>query len=158
MPRLRLLLLLVGAVGWTGCENPTVPSPPLLLELHGPSETVAVVDDRGRLECSFELSATAEGGPADAYVEWISGRLSVLIDDETVFGARLTYEDLLDFWGSDRVGTGRTVSGRLENFALSSNPWALRFVFRYELSTTGEARSDSFEVACVSPDSTPTGS
>lgn len=126
-------------------------SEPLVVEVEGPRETIAVTEDDGDgVFCPIFLTAKAHGGGRNSYAQWVGGKIETTDFDGRRYSEELTEDDLIDWWKSDRIHSGATQhAGRVHNSRRPNRLAAtLQFNFRYRVPETGETRSAYYELRC----------
>jgi hypothetical protein len=104
--------------------------------------------------CKWNTRVTARGGPDGEYLVWRNAELEWRYADGTRFTSYRSQDDLIDFWGSDRLYTGRKAkSGRWNYWSGTSRVMSFTLVgtFRYEVQSTGEVRSTRVYTQCNLP-------
>lgn len=149
---MRRLATLVAAVTLVGCGNDTtepIPPPPLVVSITTQqivSGATATRDGFTVYECAFEISASASGGAVGDFAEWEAASGDFQLKSN---GARdqfsLGVSELVEWFGSDRIITGRTLTA--ERITWWSGPFTLSIAFRYRMPS-GELRSSTYFLDC----------
>lgn len=97
--------------------------------------------------CTYTLTARLKGGWPWTRAEWVSGEIQYVYngkwDDEPY---ALTADDMLDYWGADRISRTPAVQRRtLVAEVLGENEVTLRFRYRV---TGGGKRSTTVTLVC----------
>lgn len=110
MDRITALLLLLPLMA-CGVDS-TAPSQPFVLSITGPTSQTGDVYQNGSRRCEFTLTATAFGGGEGDYALWLGLEVERFDFTERQWtqAASLDADGMVDFWGSDRVVTGSSVS------------------------------------------------
>lgn len=148
---IRRLLVLPVVLLMAACGGATEPTPPPLALTLSSDMTVtgtrtAQPDGSTLILCPFQITATVTGGRAGDAVIWDGGQ-DVNYD---ATGAELNIvpfaqTDLVNWFGSDRIVTGSSVTARLH--MQWTAPFSSVQTYRYHLPT-GEERAATWRLTC----------
>ena len=104
-----LLLLAVFSCGGGDPFTPELPTP-FDLTLTGPASGNGIIDAEGNRFCRFQLTAIATGGAEGTYALWTEGEIQWyhLGVAGSTWTTNWDQEEMVNYWGSDRVTSGST--------------------------------------------------
>ncbi len=156
--RCRSSWLLVGVfVVACGGDSPTAPTSisPFLLTITLPRQVHGAINDDGDYQCNYTVTAAAVGGETGTFAYWNNVTLDWSRSDGAKFTHLLFESDLTDWFGSDRVVSGRTQTANRRS--RWSDAYDITFQFRYRVcppgttgsSCRGEERTNTLFFSCT---------
>ncbi|HEX7051678.1 MAG TPA: hypothetical protein VF188_15850 [Longimicrobiales bacterium] len=118
---------------------------PLEIRINGAVDAFTLDAATNESRCEYTVTARAIGGETGEYAAWLDGVLQWVKDDEVVDTDPLSEQDVIDFWGSDRIEAGETQAASY--YTAWTGEFRLFFTFRFELPS-GELGSATAGVAC----------
>ena len=102
--------------------------------------------------CSLSLIAKLSGGDCESTIHWQSIEVTWrwLSNNELRHSTVWSKEQLADFWGSDRLGTGQTRAS-VDYVFFGTQLYRLDFAFCYLVQGEDSVRTEESAVCCVGP-------
>jgi len=135
-----------------GCgSDSTGPTPPLHLTITGDASQVGTAQPNGTRECALHLISEATGGGKSGYALWQSGDVTWFDYPEMSYKGTIHMDagEMADFWGSDRVPSGGSVTNQTTWYNPLGVPFRMEMIFRYQVYPTGEQRSLRHYFTCT---------
>lgn len=164
--RTAAALVFTAVMSSAACSDGTSPEPqavdsqllggPLMLEIIAPdssiTERVPFPDQTFSYVCRFNLLAKLSGGDRESTIHWQSADVTWrwLSNNELRHSTVWSMEELVDFWGSDRLGAGQTRAS-VNYVFFGTQPYRLAFAFRYLVQGEESVRTEESAVRCVGP-------
>lgn len=147
MQRSQLLITLV-LLG-CGVDSTAIPNP-FNLVIAGPTAQEGSVSIGGARLCDLELTALAQGGEDGAYATWLGLEVRRFDYGLGRWMETINYgeEGIADFWGSDRLDSGTSITRTSYWEHPDGNTFQLIMTFYYQTWPTVQQRTASHTFDC----------